>query len=102
MNFIPATTAAVAIPDIRGAVTIGVRPEHLTIDTKGPLKGIVRTVENTGAVSYAYAALADETLVTVQLTPQHSLEVDSVIRLSITPGGAHFFDGKGQGLRTQR
>jgi multiple sugar transport system ATP-binding protein len=99
MNFIPAATAAMAISDVHGAVTIGVRPEHLTIDTNGPLEGVVRTVENTGAVSYAYAALSDETLVTVQLTPQHSIEVDSVIQLSIAPGTAHFFDGDGRAWR---
>ena len=96
MNFIPSATGAGAIPDSRGAVTVGVRPEHLVVDANGPLEGIVRSVENTGAVSYAYAALADDTLVTVQLAPQHSVEVDSVLRLSIEPGRAYLFDAGGK------
>ncbi len=60
MNFIPA--AQVSGIELKGAATVGVRPEHLLVATDGPLKGVVRTVENLGSVSYAYAALPDETL----------------------------------------
>jgi ABC-type sugar transport system ATPase subunit len=98
MNFIPAAMAAGAVPDVRGAVTVGVRPEHLLVDAGGSLQGVVRTVENTGAVSYAYAALRDETLVTVQLPPQHSVEIDAPMVLSIQPGKAYLFDGDGKVL----
>jgi ABC-type sugar transport system ATPase subunit len=69
---------------------------RMLFDANGPLEGIVRTVENTGAVSYAYAALADETLVTAQLAPQHSVEVDELLRLSIVPGRAYLFDANGK------
>jgi ABC-type sugar transport system ATPase subunit len=94
MNFVPARQ--VAGIDLKGAATVGVRPEHLVVDANGPLKGIVRTVENLGAVSYAYAALPDETLVTVALPPDHSVAVDQPLSLSIVPGRAYLFDGNGQ------
>lgn len=62
----------------------------------GPLKGIVRTVENLGSVSYAYAALPDKTLVTVQLPPGHGVAVDALLSLRIGEGRAYFFDAGGR------
>lgn len=78
------------------AVTVGVRPEHLLIDDNGPLTGTIRTIENLGAISYAYAALADETLVTVQLSPEHHHRVDEVVRLAIADGRGYCFGETGQ------
>ncbi len=94
MNFIPA--AAAGGMDTRGASEIGVRPEHLAIDAAGRLKGTVRTVENLGAISYAYAALPDETLLTIALPPDHAVAVDQAISLGIAPGRAYFFDASGK------
>jgi multiple sugar transport system ATP-binding protein len=93
MNFIPVGEAGV---ETQGAVTVGVRPEYLRVDAAGPIKGVVRTVENLGAVSYAYAALPDETLVTVQLAPEHSVAVDQALALSIAEGRAYRFDADGK------
>ncbi|MDB5540883.1 MAG: hypothetical protein JWQ89_2610 [Devosia sp.] len=94
MNFIPA--AEVSGLDLKGAETVGVRPEHLHVAADGPLKVTVRTVENLGSISYAYAALADETLLTISLPPDHSVAVDQALSLSIQPGRAYLFgkDGK--------
>jgi multiple sugar transport system ATP-binding protein len=94
MNFIPA--AQVSGLDLKGAMTIGVRPEHLLLDASGPLKGTVRTVENLGAVSYAYASLPDETLVTVALPPDHTVQVDQTLTAAIVPGRAYLFDATGK------
>jgi multiple sugar transport system ATP-binding protein len=93
MNFIPAATAGVG-----GAAEVGVRPEHLRIESTGALKGIVKTVENLGAVSYAYAALPDDTLVTVQLPPDHAVVIDQPLALSIVEGRSHRFDADGKTL----
>ncbi|MBI4922585.1 MAG: ATP-binding cassette domain-containing protein [Devosia nanyangense] len=94
MNFIPA--AAVSGLDLKGAATVGVRPEHLHIDEAGSLKGVVRTVEDLGSISYAYAALPDETLVTVTLPPEHSVVVDQPLALSIVPGRSYLFGADGK------
>jgi multiple sugar transport system ATP-binding protein len=94
MNFIPAAQAGGA--DLKGAATVGVRPEHVRLDASGALKGVVRTVENLGAVSYAYAALPDETLVTISLPPDHYVVVDQAVGLSIAPGKAYLFDKDGR------
>ncbi len=97
MNFIPAAIGGPAVPGApAAAATIGVRPEHLVVDAMGPLSGTVRTVENLGSVSYAYASLPDETLVTVQLPPDHDVAVDAALRLSIVPGRAYSFDTDGR------
>jgi ABC-type sugar transport system ATPase subunit len=94
MNFVP--SRQVGGIDLKGAATVGVRPEHLLVDASGPLKGIVRTVENLGSVSYAYAALPDETLVTIALPPDHAVAVDNPLSLSIVPGRAYLFDASGK------
>jgi ABC-type sugar transport system ATPase subunit len=94
MNFIPA--GQVSGIELKGAAAVGVRPEHLAVDANGVLKGVVRTVENLGSVSYAYAALPDETLVTIALPPDHSIAVDQSLSLSIVPGRAYLFDVSGK------
>jgi multiple sugar transport system ATP-binding protein len=94
MNFIPA--AQVGGMDLKDAASVGVRPEHLLLDAAGALKGIVRTVENLGSVSYAYTSLPDETLVTVALPPDHSIAVDQQVGLAIVPGKAYLFGGDGR------
>jgi multiple sugar transport system ATP-binding protein len=96
MNFIPAATVGDAVGDLKGAVTVGVRPEHLSVTDDGPLSAVVRTVENTGPVSYAYAALPDGTFVTVQLSPRHQLTIDATLKLVIAPGSALLFDTAGK------
>jgi multiple sugar transport system ATP-binding protein len=92
MNFIPGSHLAELA---NGAATIGVRPEHVRVGG-GQLKSIVRTVENLGAISYAYAALRDETLVTIQLPPEHTISVDQSLSLSIMDGKAYRFDADGK------
>jgi len=92
MNFIP----AVLVPGAEGATTVGVRPEHLVVDANGPLKAEVRTVENLGSVSYAYAGLSDGTLVTVELSPEHDVQLDQVLGLGIVEGRRYQFDVDGR------
>ena len=91
MNFIPASL----VPDAEGAMTVGVRPEHLVVGS-GPIRGVVRTVENLGSVSYAYAALDDGTLVTVELSPDHDVTLDQVLGLGIVEGRRYRFDAEGR------
>ena len=94
MNFIPAAL----LPGNEGAHTIGVRPEHLHVQPGGPLQAQVRTVENLGSVSYAYAALADGTLITVELPPEHQVEIDQPLSLGIADGRGYRFDAGGKTL----
>jgi multiple sugar transport system ATP-binding protein len=117
MNFIPATLGApeagLVRVDLRGgahvrlparapdegvSVTLGIRPEHIFPDINGPIAAEVQTVEDLGAYSYAYAALADGTLVTVQLPPTHTVVLDQLLRLSLDPAHAFLFDGSGRAI----
>ena len=99
MNFIPAALAAAVARDLEGVTTVGVRPENLYVTPDGPLSATVRSVENLGAISYAYATIGDETLVTVQLAPDHTLSVDEVIKLAIDHSQAHLFNSDGRMVR---
>jgi multiple sugar transport system ATP-binding protein len=94
MNFIPAAL----VPGNDGAYTIGVRPEHLAVQPGGPLAAQVRTVENLGSVSYAYAALSDGTLITVELPPEHQVQIDQPLSLGIANGRGYRFDAGGKTL----
>src|SRR5262249_15774016 len=98
MNFIPVGQAGSPIAFAPGTATIGVRPEHLHLDTAGALRGTIRTIENLGSVSYAYAALPDETLVTVALPPDHDIQIDAAVVLGIQPGKLYQFDRDGKTL----
>ena len=95
MNFIPAGL----VPGGEGAASVGVRPEHLLVTADGPLRAEVRTIENLGSVSYAYAALSEGTLVTIQLSPEHAVQLDQILGLEIVPGRVYRFsaDGKTMG-----
>jgi multiple sugar transport system ATP-binding protein len=95
MNFIPASL----VPGSTDAATIGVRPEHLEVQAGGPLQAQVKTVENLGSVSYAYAGLGDGTLLTVELPPEHNVEIDQVLELAIAEGRGFRFDVDGKTLR---
>ncbi|MHA6297227.1 ABC transporter ATP-binding protein [Devosia sp. CAU 1758] len=94
MNFV----SAALVPGSAGASTIGVRPEHLEVRAGGPLRAQVKTVENLGSVSYAYAALDDGTLLTVELGPEHSVEIDQMLDLDIAEGRGYRFDADGKTL----
>ena len=95
MNFF---AAALLPQEAAGAATLGVRPEHLMIEAAGPLAASVRSVENLGAVSYAYAALADGTLLTVALPPEHDVQLDQTLQLAVATGRLYRFDADGRTL----
>jgi len=97
MNFIPAQQ--IGGLETGQAAIVGVRPEHLVVSADGVLNGTVRTVENLGSVSYAYAALPDETLITVTLPPEHDVAIDQTLKLGIAAGRAHLFDAEGRAIR---
>ncbi len=107
MNFIAATMGqnqhvtladgvSIAAPNIPlppGAkLTVGVRPEAVEVSDDGPLKAVVAAIENLGAVSYAHCRIASDELVTLQLSPHHSLAKGMQIALGFKPSGLFFFD----------
>jgi multiple sugar transport system ATP-binding protein len=78
-----------------GAVTDGIRPEHLVADPQGAIQGEVILVERLGAESYvhlAVAGLAKPLMVVVKGEPPAA---NAAWRVSPTTGRVHVFDQGG-------
>lgn len=89
MNLIPAED-----PQL-GRVTLGIRPEHVRLDSQGT-PAVVDIVEELGSESYVYAHRED--------APEHTIvarlgEVDpprpgDLVHMNFDPARAHFFDSE--------
>jgi len=77
------------------AATIGVRPEHLTFDSAGPLSATVEAVEVLGAESIVHAKLNSGTPVTVSLRGIFGAKAGDLVRLAFDARFAHLFDADG-------
>ncbi|MEM9106634.1 MAG: TOBE domain-containing protein, partial [Pseudomonadota bacterium] len=92
MNFIDGNRL-----DDPNAATIGIRPEHITVDREsGSWSGKVLHAEHLGADTILYMETDEIGLVTVRLFGQHAFDADD--RLYATPqSGAMFrFDADGK------
>jgi sn-glycerol 3-phosphate transport system ATP-binding protein len=106
MNFIPATCQkdfiilcnGTKVSKFKGAhkrVTLGIRPEHLQIDTKGNVKVIVQMVEQLGANSLIHGLLKETDVEIVVSIPGHvSAEVGSVMAFSVDHENIHIFQSE--------
>ena len=82
-------------------VTLGVRPEHLTLDSDGgALATTADFVETLGNATYAYVRHpgSPETL-TVQLPGDVRPRAGDAMTLHVAPGQAHLFDADGAAFR---
>lgn len=103
MNFIPATCQKDFIILCNGTkvskfkgdhtrVTLGIRPEHLQIDTKGNVQVIVQMVEQLGANSLIHGLLKETDVEIVVSIPGHvTAEVGSVMAFNIKKDSTHIF-----------
>ncbi|MCF4164704.1 sn-glycerol-3-phosphate ABC transporter ATP-binding protein UgpC [Zavarzinia compransoris] len=91
MNFLPVAKLPPAWRKGGGAVTLGVRPEHLILDPEGPLAGTVKRVESLGDSHLLHIAL--EAGGDIVLRGQGAADVRSrqAVRLGADPGDLHFF-----------
>jgi ABC-type sugar transport system ATPase subunit len=117
MNFLPATVVSGAadgpVVALAGAnaninlpardrgleqgasATIGIRPEHLTFDSAGPLSATVDAVEVLGAESIVHAKLSSGAPVTVSLRGIFGAKAGDVVRLAFDTHFAHLFGADG-------
>ncbi len=96
-------TLTVAVDSSRAkpgdAVTLGVRPEHLTLAGKtNALKGKASFVETLGHATYAYVAHGGDSL-TVQLPGDIRPKVGSSMTLHVPADQAHLFDADGEAFK---
>jgi ABC-type sugar transport system ATPase subunit len=123
MNFIPAkivelngATAKVAHPafvggdahvplrtgrpaEIGSAVTIGLRPEHLTLDGAMPLLALTADfAENLGGATQIYATAPDSPTITVMANGRPHIMPGEALPVSLGSGHIYAFDGAGLAL----
>ena len=77
-------------------VTLGIRPEHLTLSDKG-IAATVALIEWLGNVRFAYldTQVADEPLI-MQLAPDDDVAEGQAVNLTAPPRHCHLFDRTGQ------
>jgi ABC-type sugar transport system ATPase subunit len=81
-------------------VTVGIRPEYVSIDAKGSIAALVQSVEYLGDAIIAYTSIGEEeTLITVKAPPDARLSAGDPVRLAVRPDRAILFDVDGQALR---
>jgi len=79
------------------AVTVGIRPEHLKLDTaQGGVSARVMTVESLGDTAYLYAecALSADGLI-ARISPLAQHRKGSTVKLAADPKHCHLFDAAG-------
>jgi ABC-type sugar transport system ATPase subunit len=81
-------------------VTLGIRPEHLVHDPKGPIKASIFNLEQLGDSHLAYGRLADGSQVLMRGAGQTDAKPDDVIKLSADRALFHLFDEAGLRIST--
>ena len=74
------------------AVTVGVRPNHLTLDEAGALHVEVGSVEQLGGEAYVYGRLKNGDAMTLHMPGQIGAKIGEVLRLTPQAGEMHLFD----------
>lgn len=91
MNFIDAKV----LGDEKVA-TIGVRPEHITVDAKkGDLKGVVSHVEHLGGDTNVYLDCSDAGLIAIRLFGEHHFEIDAPLFAKFDENRIYRFSANG-------
>ncbi|KKB09281.1 ABC transporter ATP-binding protein [Devosia chinhatensis] len=74
------------------AVTLGIRPEHLTLAAgEGGLEGVIASIEPTGSETFVVVQLGQDR-VSVLLRQRLMAGPGDAIRLAVEAGSAHLFD----------
>ncbi|HVX82052.1 MAG TPA: sn-glycerol-3-phosphate ABC transporter ATP-binding protein UgpC [Devosiaceae bacterium] len=77
------------------AATIGVRPEHLTLTSDGPLAATVEAAEILGSETIIHARLPSDAPITVSVRGISGVEPGATIRLAADDRFVHVFDAEG-------
>ena len=73
-------------------VTVGIRPNHITLSDDATINITVKSVEQLGGESYVYGALKDGTPLTVHLSGQIELQIGQELPISVQLEEIHLFD----------
>jgi len=90
-------------PSLHGqSVTIGIRPEDVSIVANGPIKGKVDLVEHLGSEMIVCVAIGKDDLFTAKLDPGTKVKVGDAISLGVKSDAAIVFDSNGNAVYRDR
>ena len=78
-----------------GDVKLGIRPEHLSIDPQGPIKGQVNVFEHLGGESFVHLNLTDGQSLVAKLDGEHQFKPGQECTFGIADHKCHVFDHNG-------
>jgi multiple sugar transport system ATP-binding protein len=73
------------------SVKLGIRPQHLSLDDKGPLEGTVSLVERLGTDTIIELMAADNTLFRFATAEAINVTAGDVVRFGFDPEKVHIF-----------
>ena len=122
MNFIPAVVTACESSSVRlslldsvslqiqapthllepgSQITVGIRPERLSLDELSPLRARVRIVERLGGESFVYLGLANGQELTMKTSGDVEVAEDTEVGLRIDQAHCHLFHADGRSTARQ-
>jgi len=75
-----------------GRYTVGIRPEHIAIDSEGPLAGEIIAVEYVGAVSHLQVRIGQALFTITDNTARTAHQIGQPVRLQIDSRRVYLFD----------
>ena len=94
MNFFNIATLETNIKKLspRNALTLGLRPEHLSLHGKNSIEFLVNNVEQLGADSFIYGKTSDNQDLSMKLNQQTNIRQNEKIKANFDLKFAHWFD----------
>lgn len=72
-------------------VTLGVRPEHVSVSETGAIMGSIAFIEDTGSDKYAHVALEGGEKLVVRVAPHADISMGDSLLFDVDPNRVHFF-----------
>jgi multiple sugar transport system ATP-binding protein len=83
-------------------VTIGIRPEDLSLGEQGlTFRGVAQVVEHLGAETHVIAEMTQNEVITAVLDGKSSVKVGDVLSLSAATDHLHLFDANGKAIASR-
>jgi len=79
-------------------VTLGVRPEHLSLGSDGVMHGQVSVVEHLGGGTLVYVQTQGDDIIVVQADGDTDISVYDAVAVGIRPADCHLFDQNGAAI----
>ena len=83
-----------ALPADTDGLTLGIRPEHITLDASSPLRARVKSVERLGSISYLHCLLEGQALC-IQTQGLQWANPGDIVGVAFAPDALYLFDEGG-------